>query len=322
MAVGMTYTEAETLVDLRFTSDLASGLPLLRPPLSGRDAESLPDQWESFVSVMQWATLTSPGLNLCAALAPAVAWSLGQGSDGAIAFRTCVSALVSGVGYGPFGSNPLHSCLLAAPLCGATARYGAAVAGALAGALAWVRALDRARARARESPDAFWNGLLMTGDFGQMAVELIGAALYVPSIPPSDAALSRVFLPSVPERMVLLHEATWDRLEQCFQSGIPNDDDHYAAAYLLLLDGFLWIAEVHEQPADSRFARLAELTQNVESPPLRLAHCIRDLAYGDESRSNELAKMVKSEDPAYRRMFEECLWRATPEEEARERREP
>jgi hypothetical protein len=42
------------------------------------------------------------------------------------------------------------------------------------------------------------------------------------------------------------------------------------------------------------------------------------LAYGDKSRTKDLVEMVRSEEPAYRRMFEEFLWRLTPEEEVEE----
>jgi hypothetical protein len=40
-----------------------------------------------------------------------------------------------------------------------------------------------------------------------------------------------------------------------------------------------------------------------------VAHCLRDIAHGDKSRSADLKKMVKSNDPAYRRLFEEAFWR-------------
>ncbi|MHC1624363.1 MAG: hypothetical protein ACXQTR_07255 [Candidatus Methanospirareceae archaeon] len=59
----------------------------------------------------------------------------------------------------------------------------------------------------------------------------------------------------------------------------------------------------------------------MDDPPLRIAHCIRDLAYGDESRTADLISMVKSNNPEYRAIFEACLWRPTPEEEAKEMHE-
>ena len=41
-----------------------------------------------------------------------------------------------------------------------------------------------------------------------------------------------------------------------------------------------------------------------------VAHYIRDLAYGDESRIKDLKSMVNSEDPQYRKIFETVYWRS------------
>jgi hypothetical protein len=71
---------------------------------------------------------------------------------------------------------------------------------------------------------------------------------------------------------------------------------------------------VHRNP----FEYLAQLTAQIDSPPLRIAHCIRDLAYGDESRADDLEAMVKSNDPQYREIFERCLWIPTAEEKKKE----
>jgi hypothetical protein len=51
-----------------------------------------------------------------------------------------------------------------------------------------------------------------------------------------------------------------------------------------------------------------------DDAPLRIAHCIHDLACGDESRINDLKVMVESDDPAYRQIFTECCWLPTEEE--------
>jgi hypothetical protein len=73
--------------------------------------------------------------------------------------------------------------------------------------------------------------------------------------------------------------------------------------------------------ARALFAELADLTRNRDDAPLRIAHCIRNLAYGDESHNNDLTAMVASDDPAYREIFERCYWRPTEEERQREEKE-
>jgi hypothetical protein len=72
---------------------------------------------------------------------------------------------------------------------------------------------------------------------------------------------------------------------------------------------WLWFAEYHDERDHSPFASLAQLTRHIDSPPLRVAHCIRDLAYGDASRADDLLAMVRSEEPEYRKLFEEAFWR-------------
>jgi hypothetical protein len=50
-------------------------------------------------------------------------------------------------------------------------------------------------------------------------------------------------------------------------------------------------------------SRLA-CTELVEARPPR----IRDLAYGDETRVDDLTVMIESEDLAYREIFEAAYW--------------
>lgn len=45
-----------------------------------------------------------------------------------------------------------------------------------------------------------------------------------------------------------------------------------------------------------------------DAPPLKLAHCIHDAAYGDLKRHRDLKALMKSSDPAYRETFEACYW--------------
>jgi hypothetical protein len=133
-----------------------------------------------------------------------------------------------------------------------------------------------------------------------------------------DEALRTLFLTSVPDRMDFMDPATWSAVEERYASGLLHKGDDDFAAWLLLLDSWLWIAEVYQTPEESIFLGLAKQTRSCPAPSLCFAHCIRDLAYGDKSRTKDLVEMVRSEEPAYRRMFEEFLWRLTPEEEVEE----
>jgi hypothetical protein len=126
-----------------------------------------------------------------------------------------------------------------------------------------------------------------------------------------EVALQKAFITYVPERMVLLDAETWHNVNKAFSKGNFSESEVYAAAWLLLFDSKLWLIEAIETPENSPFRHLADITRDIDQPPLRFAHCIRDLAYGDRSRIKELVAMVNSHDPAYRNMFEGCLWSTT-----------
>jgi hypothetical protein len=48
--------------------------------------------------------------------------------------------------------------------------------------------------------------------------------------------------------------------------------------------------------------------EDPEAAVVKIAHCLRDIAYGDESRTDDLIRMVKSDDPEYNKIFREVLW--------------
>jgi hypothetical protein len=130
-------------------------------------------------------------------------------------------------------------------------------------------------------------------------------------------ALRVSFLPKIPQRITLFDQARWKRVENAFAEGNAGETEIYLAAWQLLFDSWLCIYGYYQSSEEIIFGRLADLTRTSDAPPLRIAHCIRDLAYGDESRADDLVSMVRSDDPAYRSIFETCYWRDTSEEETK-----
>ena len=111
----------------------------------------------------------------------------------------------------------------------------------------------------------------------------------------------------------------WKQVENAIEKGNAGETEIYGAAWQLIFDSWLYTFGYYKESEGSIFSHLADLTREMDAPPLRIAHCIRDLAYGDKSRTDDLVSMVHSEDPQYREIFETCLWRATPEEEIKTR---
>jgi len=75
-----------------------------------------------------------------------------------------------------------------------------------------------------------------------------------------------------------------------------------------LVDADLWVLGVYEKAEESPLRRLAYLTRESAFPALRIAHCIRDVSYGDVSRVEELKSMIESGDEEYRSLFREAYW--------------
>lgn len=148
---------------------------------------------------------------------------------------------------------------------------------------------------------------------------LCNAFALTPTVQWSEA-LRTSFLPNLPRRITLFDEKTWHRVEQAFEKDKIGQTAIYQAAWLLLFDSWLFIFGYHNSPATSLFKRLARLTRDRDAAPLRIAHCIRDLAYGNEARADELVAMIDSDDPEYRAIFEACHWRPQAETKPSRRR--
>jgi len=138
---------------------------------------------------------------------------------------------------------------------------------------------------------------------------------------PWREAIERKFLPTVPDRIDFMKKSHWQQTYTNIKKGSSEPKDIYAAAWQLLFDVWLWCFEFYKTPEQSPFAEMAALTKHHDAAPLKIAHCLRDLAFGDESRTDDLIQMVKSKDPAFREIFIRCCWLPTPEEEKREAEE-
>jgi hypothetical protein len=116
-------------------------------------------------------------------------------------------------------------------------------------------------------------------------------------------------LPRVPELITWVNPTVWEQTLRAFRNANPEVSDCRHAASQLLLDTWLYIFGCHDSPGESPFVELAERTRHYPSVYLRVAHCLRALAYDDEARAADLAAMVNSDDPEYRQLFRDAFWR-------------
>jgi hypothetical protein len=165
----------------------------------------------------------------------------------------------------------------------------------------------------------FWQSILASHELYEPLLEVLDSVFDLPFLAQWREALRTAFASEVPRRIsILFDQEQWQHVENAFEQNNAGESEIYFAAWLLLLDCWLYIFEVYKTPDETFFASLVDLTCTNDAPVLCIAHCIRDLAYGNESRIEDLVAMVQSDDPAYRTIFETCLWRPTPEEAARE----
>lgn len=180
--------------------------------------------------------------------------------------------------------------------------------------------LDRARNLAMDANDNFWYEILRASFLSQSLMDTIAAIFNLTPRYLWTESLRVGYLPQAPQRIKLLNKEVYDHTAACFQTGNMDDTAVFHAAVLLLIDAWLYVFMGYEEPVDSPLLKLANLTKDREEPPLRIAHCVRDLAQGNSSRENDLKAMVRSHDPRYRKIFEACCWRGTLEEEEREKK--
>jgi len=125
----------------------------------------------------------------------------------------------------------------------------------------------------------------------------------------------------VTTRITFTDPYVWQRTEAAFAQQLAEESDYLYAASQLLLDVWLWITGCHSSVNESPFLILAKLTRQIDFPPSHIAHCIRDIAYGDKPRVKDLEAMIHSKDPAYRTIFVEACWVDIEELQVKKQRE-
>ena len=151
-----------------------------------------------------------------------------------------------------------------------------------------------------------WQTLAGSPSFCESLLELLCTGLRVEG-PHWSEMLRLRLLPRIPTRITITDRAKWALVEQAFRFGSAKHADIHHAATFLLFDAWLFATRSIGEAAESPLLAIAELTREDAAPELRVAHCLRDIAYGRMAGETELRALLRSEDPATRRMFEEAL---------------
>ena len=154
----------------------------------------------------------------------------------------------------------------------------------------------------------FWDHVIEREKFGRGLSSLICGLFELQPRLHVTEVIERVLLPILPNFVPYTTRQDLDQVKRAFASGAVRALDVSGAAWLLLLDSALWISNAFERPEGSRFNELADLTRFSQEARLRFAHCIRDLAYGNEQRVSDLIAMVKKPDAEMHRLLVDICW--------------
>jgi hypothetical protein len=121
-------------------------------------------------------------------------------------------------------------------------------------------------------------------------------------------ALRTAFLPEIPALISSYFElGTWRELTHRIRERQPTDADLFVAAWLLLVDVWIWTYEGYSDRSESDLETLDEALHGVDAPFVRLARLIRNAAFGDQT---ELQALVVSanEDASLYDLLVNCFW--------------
>jgi hypothetical protein len=339
LAAGLSIEETWELCDRGSDREAALLRLLAGKRLAGTEEGAIANDLDFLWLSLDAAAVRSRGLNLCAAILQSVSIALRPALRDRRAFDSLFALLSGNTNSGPL-PDFIQSNMF----------FSEEKSRLLYGTRAWDR--DRARDRALdrdidfksfpEGACAFWKRFSSDPEAVKVILQFICDILSLMPSPLWCEALEQIFLPTVPERIHTVNPNWWAETRDGFKAGNPSEADVYAASWQLMFDGMLYIygnhnadekfirkelkntdeqvAEHLQAAAESQagFSELAELTRERDDAPLRIANCIRSLAYGEASQVDDLKAMVESDDEEIHDILVRCYWLPTPEEARQE----
>ncbi len=159
------------------------------------------------------------------------------------------------------------------------------------------------RGRASQGIVDAWPVVLATPSYYEPIVDTIVSAFGLLPEPQWREALRISGLRHFAHGLSQFNAQVPSQTEGRFGSLDSDNAQSYSAAWQLIYDSWLYTYGAFEHPVESPFAYLAMATGEAKAPSVRLAHCIRRIIMGDESRVAELGSMVNSQDSEWTSLF-------------------
>jgi hypothetical protein len=148
----------------------------------------------------------------------------------------------------------------------------------------------------KRKKEVFWQSVILSPEFANFLISTLCVTLNLEPNAQWSEALHLSFLPQIPERISLFYKLLWKRVEHIFENGEAGEVEIHIAAWQLLFDSWLYLVEYYHDPNESLFAHLADITSTLDNFPLRIAHFIRNTAYGNIPTTKEIETLIETLD--------------------------
>lgn len=90
----------------------------------------------------------------------------------------------------------------------------------------------------------------------------------------------------------IFNEITIKKIESSFVDGTESELEIFIASCQIIFDTWLYMSNYYEEQSPSMFRDIIAITKDSIHKPIRLAHCVRDIAYGDNSKIDEFNQVI------------------------------
>ncbi len=154
-----------------------------------------------------------------------------------------------------------------------------------------------------------WGEIIASPQITRLILEPIIAAFHLAPATQWLEALRVRLLPGVAERLRIFDQSRCSSIAERLKGDPRDQTATHLAGWYLLLDCWLKINGFYNSTRKSGLEDLVTMTRESDSPPLKIAQCVRDIANGEESRIADLRALVGSRMTEYKGIFERAFWR-------------
>lgn len=165
------------------------------------------------------------------------------------------------------------------------------------------------RPQQARSPELYWNMLRSTDVFAEHLIDSLGTTLHLQPMEHWREALRTVLPARVPYSVgQYLVPEEWARVEKTLDTGSASEEDLDLAAWLLLVDLWVWDNRGYRYASDSPFERVSAISRTYKYPALLLANTVRDVCQERHDHGSDFRTLVFDETTGVLRLLRDNCW--------------